>query len=139
VPGRADGHLRPTLLGRIGGVDLKMRVVLNYGVLRPRWSELPWRIDQFQTVRALPCHQTARSFVDPCRRRPLRRRYDLRRGTGPTSRRRHQRRRTPTSSARGSWSVDTSAVGTTAHARPGTRRLPQTRQNTPLDRDDYPP
>ena len=25
MDGRTDGHLRPTLLGRLGGVDLKMR------------------------------------------------------------------------------------------------------------------
>ena len=31
VDGRADGHLRPTLLGRLGGVDLKRDLLEEFG------------------------------------------------------------------------------------------------------------
>jgi len=41
--GRADGHLRPTLLGRLGGVDLKMRTILQGWKLR---HKLLWKAKQ---------------------------------------------------------------------------------------------
>ena len=43
VAGRADGHLRPTLLGRLGGVDLKMRTILQGWKLR---HKLLWKAKQ---------------------------------------------------------------------------------------------
>jgi len=35
--GWADGHLRPTLLGRLGGVDLTMQYDSGYDFYRPLW------------------------------------------------------------------------------------------------------
>ena len=32
--GRADGHLRPTLLGRLGGVELKIPPAMKYALVQ---------------------------------------------------------------------------------------------------------
>ena len=41
--GRTDGHLRPTLLGRLGGVDLKIKEVIIFKYLAAALiSNLSW-------------------------------------------------------------------------------------------------